>query len=157
MGLFHKVFSLVDSASIDPNHPKIIRLPRTTANELVLASVLVPLMCAELSAEFSTQVFCSDASSNVGAFCAATVPRAVSRVLWKACKSKGAYTRMMSPVEAEIFKLGGSEEFEGKEEVKPTSIRRPLAYRFDFIELFAVAAKVTHSMEAKGWSVGPPT
>ena len=156
MGLFHKVFSLVDSASIDPNHPKIIRLPRTTANELVLASVLVPLMCAELSAEFSTQVFCSDASSNVGAFCAATVPRAVSRVLWKACKSKGAYTRMMSPVEAEIFKLGGSEEFEGKEEVKPTSIRRPLAYRFDFIELFAGAAKVTHSMEAKGWSVGPP-
>ncbi|CAK9013947.1 unnamed protein product [Durusdinium trenchii] len=136
----------------DNQDPKIIRLPRTTAKELVLASVLVPLMCAELSAEFSTQVFCSDASSNVGAFCAATVPRAVSRVLWKVCKSKGAYTRMMSPVEAEIFKLGGSEEFEGKEEVKPTSIRRPLAYRFDFIELFAVAAKVTHSMEAKGWS-----
>ena len=35
-------------------------------------------------------------------------------------------------------------------------MKRPLAYRFDFVELFAGSAKVTKYMSERGWSVGPP-
>ena len=33
---------------------------------------------------------------------------------------------------------------------------RPLAYEFDFIEVFSGASLVTAAIAAKGWSVGPP-
>ena len=85
MGLFHRVFSLVDSMNMNQDHPKMIRLPRTTADELVLASILIPLACSELNAEFSPEVFCSDASNQKGAFCEAVIPEQVAEVLWKTC------------------------------------------------------------------------
>ncbi|CAK8985754.1 unnamed protein product [Durusdinium trenchii] len=83
-------------------------------------------------------------------------PLQASKASQKIGAARAAYRQaeLLGSPEKDILsdkaKIVGSEEFEGKEEVKPTSIRRPLAYRFDFIELFAGAAKVAHSMEAKG-------
>ena len=47
-------------------------------------------------------------------------------------------------------------EFEEDEEPKQEPTRRHLAYRFDFIEVFAESAKVTARVAARGFSVGCP-
>ena len=36
------------------------------------------------------------------------------------------------------------------------SVKKPLAFVFDFLELFSARAEVTAEMSARGWSVGPP-
>ena len=158
MGLLHRVYDLVQGSVVDPNRPKICRLPRSVANEFVLAAILMPLASSDLSADFNTLLYCSDASSRMGAFCSASIPRDLSSVIWKACKSKGAYTRLLSQVESDIKRIGGSESFEDELETaaQPVNVRRPLAYRFAFIELFAGSSKVTEQMSQLGWSVGPP-
>ena len=38
----------------------------------------------------------------------------------------------------------------------PASVPRPLAYTFDFLEVYAGSAKVTKFMQALGVSTGPP-
>ncbi|CAK8996039.1 unnamed protein product, partial [Durusdinium trenchii] len=158
MGLLHRVYDLVQGSVVDPNRPKICRLPRSVANEFVLAAILMPLASSDLSADFNTLLYCSDASSRMGAFCSASIPRDLSSVIWKACKSKGAYTRLLSQVESDIKRIGGSESFEDELETaaQPVNVRRPLAYRFAFVELFAGSSKVTEQMSQLGWSVGPP-
>lgn len=158
MSLSGKVFSLVDASTLKASEPKMLRLPRQTANELVLASVLIPFAASELSADYMSQIFCTDASSAKGAFCSASVRLEVSEVLWKATKSKGAYSRLLSPVEVAIkrhavFEERPSEAEEGALNFAPS---RPLAYRFDFVEVFAGSAKITAAMVDRGRTVCQP-
>lgn len=126
----------------------MVALPRLVANEFVLASVLIPLACSELNAEFTDSIFCSDASMFKGAFCTAPVSQSVCEVLWKATKSEGAYTRLLLPVEVELKKRQSFEERPAAEEAEPDSTvpPRPLAYRFDFVEIFAGSSKITKAM-----------
>ncbi|CAK9000734.1 Uncharacterized protein SCF082_LOCUS6627, partial [Durusdinium trenchii] len=45
----HLVFSLVDASALKASEPKMLHLPRQTANELVLASVLIPfVLCSAI-------------------------------------------------------------------------------------------------------------
>lgn len=159
MGLLNKVFQLVDAALIDPNDPKLVALPRTVANELVLAAVLAPLMISELSAPWHEEIFCSDASQTHGAYCSARVGAELCEVLWKTSKNKGGYSRLLSPVEAALRRANVLEETQNLDDVhgpSDRSIPRPLAFRFDFVEVFAGSAKVTHFMMELGFSCCPP-
>ena len=158
MGIFNKVFQLVDAAHIDPNDPKLVALPRTVANELVLAAVLAPLMVSELSAPWHEEIFCSDASQTHGAYCSARVGAELCEVLWKTSKNKGGYSRLLSPVEAALRRANVSEETQNLEDVhgpSDRSIPRPLAFRCDFVEVFAGSAKVTHYMMDLGFLAAP--
>lgn len=47
-------------------------------------------------------------------------------------------------------------EFEEEEPLKPETVKRPLAYRFDFVEVFAGAATVTQKMAERVFSVCNP-
>ena len=157
MSCFSKVFSMTDLATLDPAAPKMIPLTRGAANELVLVSVLMPFAVTELSAGFINRVYCTDSSSQKGAICSAPCSLDMSEVLWKTCKSKGAYSRLLSPVEVEIRKRQEIEEpAEDHDWQSFQHTRRPLAYRFSFIEIFAGSAKITAAMSERGWSVGPP-
>ena len=156
--LFDSAFRLVSSSEFDPNHPRLVSLPRPVANELVLASILHPLMMTDIGAKYHDRVFATDASSKKGAVCSAPITQQMSEILWKTSKSKGSYSRLMSPAEELLHRLGIREEIEQEENGPWETDRpgRPLAYRFDFIEVYAGAAKITKAMVNLGVPVGPP-
>ena len=154
MSLFSQCFKAADMSEVDADNPKLIPLSRKVANELVLVSVLMPLIASEINAPWLDTVFCTDASNEKGAYCKAKVPEQLSEVVWKTTKSKGGYSRLLSPVETALRRVGQLEEEVGgnfEEARTPTEVPRPLAFVFDFIEVFAGAAKVTHFMRLRGF------
>ena len=153
MSVLDSSFKLVDSQSINQNAPKVIRLPRKTASELVLLSVLVPLMLTDIAAPHSPFVYCTDASSTKGAICRAEIASERAEILWRVSRSKGAYTRLLTPAEATLRHLG---ELEEKEIEPERQVDRPIAYHFEFIEVFAGAAVITSAVADLGVVVGPP-
>ena len=155
MSLLSKAYHVVDQNAVDQNSPKVIGLSRAVANELVLMSVLMPLAISDLSAGYYDGIFSTDASSFKGAICEAKVPERITAALWKSCRCKGSYTRILSPAEVVLRNCGVFEE----EKLTPkTSVNpdRPLAYDFDFIEVFSGASLVSKALLERGFSVGPP-
>ena len=148
MSILAKSFALVDMEAFDPDHPKLVPLPRPVVDELVLLAVLTPLFVSNIAAGFCPKVFCSDASLERGAVLEAPISQKVARVLHRALKSKGAYTKLH--YEEEDFTEDGP--------TSGTSIspERPWAFYYDFIEIFAGSAGVTKGMVARGWNCGPP-
>lgn len=154
MSLMGKCFHVVDAAAYDPNEPKVVPLSRAVANELVLLAVLAPLALHEISARYDPDVYATDASNTMGGICKARVGEEVVETLWRHCKSKGAYTRLLSQAEVLMRRLELHEE--GRDEPTIGAVQRPLAYSFDFIEVFAGSAKVTTYVAQLGVAVGPP-
>jgi len=91
-----------------------------------------------------------------GAVLEAEVDPVVNEVLFKAFKTKGAYTRLQTPEEVLTQRLGIAEADEEESPGAALSVDRPLAYRFDFVELFAGAAKVSSYIEGLGFSTCVP-
>ena len=56
MSVLQKSFHLVDMDVFDASLPKMIRLPRAVATELVLLSVLAPLAVADVAADFCQDI-----------------------------------------------------------------------------------------------------
>ena len=157
--LFSECFRLIDNDRYDPDNPKVVILPRRVANELVLAAVLHPLMMTDLGSKYHDRVFATDASSYRGAICSCPVSPLVAEVFWKTSKSKGSYTRLLTPSEELLRRLGIHEDVEDTEVYEApveSGPNRPLAYRFDFIEVYAGSSGVTRAIQALGISVGPP-
>ena len=154
MSIMNRVFHVVDGASYNPNEPKVVALTRSVADELVLLSVLVPLAMHEISAGYDPTIYATDASDTMGGICSAKVGESVTEVLWRQCKSKGAYTRLLTTADVLLRRLELHEE--GREFRETMTVPRPLAFSFYFIEIFAGSAKVTSFVENMGVSVGPP-
>ena len=153
MAVLNKSFKLVNASQVDASHPRLVRLPRTVIDELAVLALLVPFAVSDLSAMFCSEVFATDASLSKGAICSTKLPYDVCRTLWSGLRSKGAYHRLLSPVEALSRRLGLGEEVPDLEE---TVCKRPLAFHYDFIEIFSGAAVVTTAMSSMGLVVGPP-
>ena len=153
MSLLQKAFSLVDMVGFDSSHPKLVKLSRPVATELTLLAVLAPLCTADLAADFSERIYATDASMQKGAIVSSPLPVDIHEVLWRSCRSKGAYSKLLTPFQAVLSRCW---DFEEVDEPKTCSVKRPLAYRFDFIEIFSGAATVTAKMKNLGFSVGCP-
>ena len=155
--LFQKAYGLVDTLAFDPNRPKLVPLPRLVAQELVLAAILHPLMMTDIGSIYHDQIFATDASQHKGAVCSMPISPELSEIVWKTSRSKGSYTRLQTPAEIQLRRLGIAEESDlsGSFSDDP-SPPRPLAYRFDFIEVYAGAAKISSYMVELGFSTGPP-
>ena len=54
---------------VDANKPKLVKLSRTVANELVLLAAPMPLAISDLGAAYCPSIFATDASSFKGAIC----------------------------------------------------------------------------------------
>ena len=156
MGLFNEVHHVVDLDFFNSNHPRLIPLPRSTAEEFVLAAVLVPLFQANLSAGFGNYIYATDASESRGAVCRAPLSEDLQEVISRVCKSKGSYTRLLRPEEKILRDLGEIEDELDDGSFFPARPTRALACRFHFIEVFAGAAVVTASLSALGVTCGPP-
>ena len=153
MSLLNESFRLVDANTINPDRPKVIKLPRVVANELLLLALLCPLAVTDLCAPFAPQVFSTDASIEKGAVCSAPISVDFARILWRSSRSKGAYHRLLTPMEALSKNLGMHEELPG---ASPSFVDRPLAFHYDFIEVFSGASTVTKALDLLGYVVGPP-
>ena len=153
MSLLNKAFKLVDAAEVDASFPKLVALPRSVATELTLLAILVPFAVTDLAAEFCSEVFCTDASLEKGAICSACIPPRHARLLWSGLRSKGAFHRMKTPAEALSKRLSMHEELP---DLPSASNSRPLAFHYDFIEVFAGASVVTAAAVSIGLCVGPP-
>eukprot|EP00438_Fugacium_kawagutii_P005971 Skav202222 [mRNA] locus=scaffold2694:32189:41526:+ [translate_table: standard] len=156
MSLLSLSFSLVDSLNYCPSTPKLVRFRRDVANELVMLSVLAPLCVADLGAPFWDRIFATDASLQKGAIVSSPVSVKLSEVVWRSCRSKGGYSKLLSPVQSTLSRCLDFEEFEPVDFNAVSSVDRPLAYRFDFVEVFAGAASVTKEMAALGYSTCVP-
>ncbi len=156
MTVLQESFSFVNHNDFDPLKPKLKTLPRRVASEITLLAVLSPLMMSNLAADWHPFLFCSDASLEKCAVLKAEAPIALSRALFKSCKSKGAYTRLQSKEEQVLREVFG-DETEEQFERKSQRVDRPLAFRFSFLEVFAGSAKVTKWVAMHPLiSVGPP-
>ena len=154
MSVLQHSFSLVQNDSVSELHPRLLPLPRRIADELVLLAVLAPLAVSNLGADFMEEVFATDASSTMGAVVSGPCSRRTSRMLFVSCKSKGAYTRLDNlsrHLEREMDK-----SYEDLPEEVVANPRRPLAYRFAFVEIFAGSAKVTKFVVERGFSTCVP-
>ena len=153
MSLLQKSFQVVDMENFTASKPKMLGLSRTVATELVLLAVLSPLIVSDIAAEFGDRIFATDASLAKGAIVSAQIGPTVSKCAWRAFRSKGGYSKLLTPVQSILARCMDFEEIEiPKEE----SVKRPLAYRFDFIEIYAGAATVTEHVARLGYSVGCP-
>ncbi len=153
MSILQHSFNLVPSNEIEQGHAKLVPLPRTVASELVLLSVLAPLIKTDISAPYASELFATDASSTRGAVVSTEVNRDTYEALFRCCKSKGSYTRLLSN-EEHLFCQVGFGSF--PQDFESPRIPKPLAFRFAFIEIFAGSAKVTRFVSEAGYSVGPP-
>lgn len=153
MALLNHSYRLVDLASYDPNHPKLIPLSRKVVCELVLVATLCSFAVFDLAAGYNHKIYCTDASSTKGAIVSAEVGVRLSEVAWRGLRSKGAYTRLLSPSEIVLHTLG---ELEPDVSVPETTVDRPLAYHFDFIEVYGGACLISKYLSAQGYVCGPP-
>ena len=153
MSLFAESYKLVDATAVEPNNPKMIKLPRSVAQELCLASILVLFAVSNIATPFSQKIYCSDASTEKGAFCSTVVEEEMAEVLWKVSRSKGAYHRLLTPSESLAKRLGFLEE---KGNLDQPSPEKPIAYHFDFIEVFAGSSRISDALASSGLVIGPP-
>ncbi len=153
MSVLSSSFRLVDQNSFDSNKPRVIRLPRSVATELTLLAVMMPLAISDLSAPYHPDIFCSDASADKGAFCTARIPTHLVPILWKTERSKGAYTRLLSPAEIALSRLDEPTYEQSSENIHP---EKPLAFSYDFLEIYAGAALITQHLSLMGVVCGPP-
>ena len=153
MSILQKSFRLVDIDVFDANSPKMLKLPREVATELTLLGILAPLAVADIGASFCEKLFATDASLEKGAIVHSEVSHDVAEVLWKSLRSKGGYSKLLSKTQS-IFSR--SFDFEEPEPPAEETVRRPMAYRFDFVEVFAGASRVTNAVSSFGHSVCSP-
>ena len=153
MSLLQRCFHLVDMNVFDPLIPKLVQLPRQVAQELTMLSILTPLMVADISVDFCARLFATDASLTKGAIVSSQLRPEVMECLWRCCRSKGGYSKLLTPGQSVITRCM---EFEEEDFPKTETVRRPLAYKFDFVEVFAGAATVTSAVAALGYSVCCP-
>ena len=153
MSLLNESFRLIDANMVDPLRPRVVPLPRSVASELLLIALLFPFAVTDLCAPHVPKVYSTDASLEKGAICSAPISVDFARVLWRVSRSKGTYHRLLTPTEALSKNLGILEEQALPFEVQP---ERPLAFHYDFIEIFSGAATVTSAVAKLGYCVGPP-
>jgi len=134
MSVLQKAFHLVDLSQLDSANPKLIRLTRHVTNELTLLSVLAPLMVSDVAVQICEEVFATDASLQKGAIVSCSPGKTIVEVLWKSCRSKGGYSKLLTREQAILPRCMDFEEFDVP---KTEPVQRPLAFRFAFIEVFA--------------------
>ena len=160
MAILQDSFKVVDMLAFDRENPRVVPLTRKVAGELVLLSVLAPLAVTDIAVPFSQDIYCTDASLEKGAILRAAVSKDVSEVLWKTSKTKGAYSRLLSPVKCVLKQLGELEEVALERQRWQKSelqrLERPPAFSYDFIEVFSGVLKISQCLLEWGYVVGPP-
>ena len=103
------------------------------------------------------RLFATDSSESKGAIVSAPLSEAQGLALWKVSDRKGAFCKLERPERAILRSKDPlwEEALDGGEGPL-ASPSRPLAFHFDFLEVFSGAAVVTQEMARRGYVCGPP-
>eukprot|EP00974_Lingulodinium_polyedra_P066060 6391201-Lingulodinium_polyedra.AAC.1 len=100
-----------------------------------------------------------DASPAHGAFVSTPVSQEVAEACWRGGERRGLYSRLEDPARALLRGWGalepGREADSFETESSPARPGRPLAMRFDVIEVCGGSGRVSEAAVARGLVVGP--
>lgn len=153
--LIDGLFGFVAQCQTDPS--MIFSLPRSVAQELVMLSVIAPLVMTNIAVDYLGVCFASDASLRKGAIVSAGICGDTEEVLWLDADKRGSYSRLEHPIRAMLKDLG---EFDDDEPLPPDAscpsglFRAPLLY-FDFVEICGGAGKITDALHEMGYVCAP--
>ena len=143
-----KIFALGNRAASDSN--EVIKLSRSTAEELVLASILGLVAASDISVPYDTNVYATDASNSKGAIIQLSVDEELSKTLWLGGDKRGAYTMLDnrsldedlddSPIASDLM----------------TGPNKVIPFEFDFVEIFGGSGVLSEAMAKLGLKVCPP-
>ena len=125
MSILQKSFHLVDMNLFSAANPKMLKLPRTVATELVLLSVLAPLVVSDIAVGYCSHLFASDASLSKGAIVKSDVGEEIAEVLWRSCRTKGGYSKLLDSSQSILSRCM---DFEETGEQQAEKVDRPLAF-----------------------------
>ncbi|CAK9024640.1 unnamed protein product [Durusdinium trenchii] len=159
MSLLQEVYK-IPLSEVSQDSPKVTRLSRGMAQELIMLSVLCPFFATDISTHIQERCYATDSSDAKGAVVSCEVPLNVARAMVRTGRKKTTYTRMLARHEAVLKKIDAdfeetyvsSEEFAEDSFIAPD---RPRAFRFHFIEVCGGSGKVTKYVDELGWVVGP--
>ena len=139
-------------------HPEDTAFPlsRGVADELVVCSVLAPLMAANLCAQVVPKLFASDASMAKGALVSTDISPDEALLLWRSAERKGGYSRLDPAARALRKSLGDPELEESCLAGLPSSPKKSPPLQFDFVEVCAGAGKITYYCSQLGLTCCPP-
>ena len=117
-------------------NPEVYELPRSSADELVVAAVMAFVAVTDASVPFSSKVFATDASLSKGAITSRQVDKEVAKVLWLGGDKKGCFTKLDLPFRefCKILEEEHAEEIGEEHEVLIKPKKAP-DFLFDFIEI----------------------
>ena len=135
----------------------VFALPRKSASELVMLACSIPLMASDISAPVSRDVYATDASLSKGAIVKTKVAKITAEVLWLDGDRKGAYTKLDNGFRAALRSLGEDDDhdIESERHEEPLPIEKPPLFRFDFVECFGGAGKVSAVLASMNFVVAP--
>ena len=165
MSILQEVFRVIPAEKLNTAAPVTRPLPRAAAEELILSSVLLPILVSDVKAPFHEWLYASDASNSKGAFCEAPISQNVLHPLWLSGDFKGARTHLDSEHKAcfedsTFWEEEDWQDFQAEDSLWPgvssqSSPSRPLAQRYDFIEVCGGSGVVSDQVALLGYVVGP--
>lgn len=141
----------------------VLALPRSVAQELVLASVIGIISVTNISAEYLDRLFATDASMAKGAVCSKQISPSLAKALWLGGDKRGCFTKLDPPFRA-IRRAVGDIDFEdGDDEVGDNgpdfggcSPPHVLDFSFDFVEICGGSGVVSKAAAELGLNVCVP-
>ena len=146
MSLLVEIFRVIPAAELDKASPKMRRLSRAAAEELLLAAIMLPVLTSYIAAHFHECVYASDASNLKGAFCEAPISEEIAQPLWRSGDFKGGPT-FLDPWQKRVLAEAGDFEEEDWAALHDQAE--------DNVELCGGSGVVSEQMAKRGYVVGP--
>ena len=153
ISVLDKVHRFADISLVDQSRPRILDLPRLVALELVLLSIMAPLISSDLSSRLLPEVSATDSSDHKGAIVVTEADPSLARSLYRTGKKKGGYCRILSREKALFSQI--TLDWEPEEEWAKASPSKPIAMRYHFVEVCGEAGKIAKFAAEEGMTVGP--
>ena len=165
MSILGELFKVIPAKELNTDLPVLRPLSRKGADEMILAAVLLPIIASDVKAPFHEFLYVSDASNEKGAFCVTKIPSEIAHPLWLSADFKGSHTFLDPWQKRVLFEAENWDEEDWQElqvsaesqqnEPHASSPSRPLAQRYDFIEICGGSGVVSDQMSELGYVVGP--
>ena len=135
---------------------EVVRLTRSTADELVVTSIFGLLAATDVSVPYDSSVFATDASNHKGAVTELKVPAEVSEILWLGSDKRGGYTMLDGFARAARRGLGVDCDEEPLPADLLTSPAKTIDFAFDFVEICGGSGVLSQEVAALGYRVCTP-
>eukprot|EP00435_Cladocopium_sp_Y103_P043042 s6_g12.t1 len=137
----------------------VFNLPRSTAQELVLAAVFSFAAATNVSAKYLERVFATDASMRKGALVSRKISQDIAKVLWLGGDKKGGYSSLDPPRRELARAVGVADDFDDEQPAEDTAEasifekpRHGLEFAFDFVEVCGGSGVVSKSLAKLGFT-----